>query len=111
MASAALEAEFLRCAGGRRAAARDLPALSACAVGGPQWSGTGPNLLQDGAGVVGEASGGRVGWSVVLGEFVGAQVLLVYGDAETGAERDVEVAVAQGRRQVGRLRAGEQQVV
>ena len=51
------------------------------------------------------------GWSVVLGEFVGAQLLLVYGDAEAGAEGDVEVAVAQGRREVGRLRAGEQQVV
>ena len=57
-------------------------------------------------------SGGcRVGWSVVLGEFVGAHLLLVYGDSETGAERDVEVAVAQGGCQVGRLRAGEQQVV
>ena len=29
------------------------------------------------------AGGCRVGWSVVLGEFVGAQLLLVYGDAET----------------------------
>ena len=47
----------------------------------------------------------------MLGEFVGAQLLLVYGDAETGAERDVEVAVVQGGRQVVRLRAGEQQVV
>ena len=48
---------------------------------------------------------------MVLGEFVGAHLFLVYRDAEAGAEGDVEVAVAQGRRQVGRLRAGEQQVV
>ena len=47
----------------------------------------------------------------MLGEFVGTQLLLVYGDAEAGAEGDVEAAVAQGRREVGRLRAGEQQVV
>ena len=39
------------------------------------------------------------------------QLLRVQGDPETGAEGDVEAAVAQGRRQVGRLRAGEQQVV
>ena len=42
------------------------------------------------------------GWavSVVLREFVGAQLALVYGDAEAGAEGDVEAAVAQGGRQV-----------
>ena len=40
-----------------------------------------------------------------------AHLVLVYGDAEAGAQGDVEVAVAQGGRQVGRLRAGEQQVV
>ena len=51
---------------------------------------------QGGAGVDGEAGGCRVGWSVVLGEFVGAYLVLVYGDPETGAERDVAVAVAQG---------------
>ena len=34
----------------------------------------------------------------MLGDFVGAHLVLVYGDSETGAERDVEVAVAQGGR-------------
>ena len=54
------------------------------------------------------AGGCRVVWPVVLGEFVGTHLFLAYGDPETGTERDVEVAVAQGGRQVGRLRAGEQ---
>lgn len=48
---------------------------------------------------------------VVLGELVGADHGFVEGDAEAGAEGDVEAAVAQGRGQVGGLRAGEQQVV
>ena len=51
-------------------------------------SGQSPDrICSGGAGVVGKAGGCRVGWSVVLGDFVGAHLVLVYGDPETGAGR------------------------